>query len=101
MAFLHGHASDGTNPSLLESMGCSSPVISIDRESNAKVLTRQNALYFEEEDSLASALQHFESLPESARRKMGMMNHQNVKDNFSWEACVKAHERVFQSFESK
>lgn len=101
MALLHGHASDGTNPSLLESMGCSSPVISIDRESNAKVLTRQNALYFDDEDSLASALKQFESLSESERRKMGMMNHQNVKDNFSWEACVNAHERVFQSFESK
>jgi glycosyltransferase involved in cell wall biosynthesis len=50
---------------------------------------------------LASALKQFESLSESERRKMGMMNHQNVKDNFSWEACVNAHERVFQSFESK
>ena len=98
MALLHGHASDGTNPSLLESMGCSSPVISIDRESNAKVLTRKNSLYFEDEITLASALKQFEAMKESERSEMGKMNFQNVKEKFSWEACVKAHERVFQSF---
>jgi len=101
MALLHGHASDGTNPSLLESMGCSSPVISIDRESNAKVLTRKNALYFDDENTLASVLKQFEAMTESERNEMGKINYQNVKENFSWEACVKAHERIFQSFESQ
>jgi glycosyltransferase involved in cell wall biosynthesis len=82
-------------------MGCSSPVISIDRESNAKVLTRKNALYFDDENTLASVLKQFEAMTEAERNEMGKINYQNVKENFSWEACVKAHERIFQSFESQ
>ena len=101
MSLIHGHASDGTNPSLLESMGCSSPVISIDRESNSNVLTRENALYFDDQDTLAYVLKQFESMSESARHEMGKINYQKVKENFSWAACVKAHECIFQSFESK
>lgn len=101
MALLHGHASDGTNPSLLESMGCASPVISIDRESNAKVLTREAALYFDDEDSLASVLKQFEKMPEIERVAMGKKNYHQVKENFSWAAAITAHEHVFQSLESQ
>lgn len=101
MALLHGHASDGTNPSLLESMGCASPVISIDRESNAKVLTRENAFYFDDADSLASVLKQFEVIPEAERHEMGRNNYRQVKENFSWEASVVAHEKLFHTIKQK
>ncbi len=100
LALLHGHASDGTNPSLLESMGCASPVISIDRESNAKVLTRESVLYFDDEDSLAAALKQFEKIPEIERVAMGHKNYRRVKENFSWASTVDAHEYLFQSLET-
>lgn len=96
-ALLHGHASDGTNPSLLESMGCASPVISINRESNAKVLTRDNALYFTDALTLADALAAFEDMNDEGRRRMGERNYERVAKDFSWSAAVDAHEAVFQS----
>lgn len=99
LSLLHGHASDGTNPSLLESMGCASPVISIDRESNSKVLTRENALYFDDSDSLASMLKKFEAIPDIERAEMGRKNYWRVKECFSWEASVTAHEHIFNSLE--
>lgn len=95
MALIHGHASDGTNPSLLESMGCASPVLSIDRESNAKVLTRENALFFDDKDSLADVIRSFELMPLDQRRRMGEKNMVRVKLHFSWEATVIAHEKIF------
>jgi glycosyltransferase involved in cell wall biosynthesis len=101
LALLHGHSSDGTNPSLLESMGCASPVISIDRESNAKVLTRESVLYFVDEDSLASALKQFEKIPEIERVAMGHKNYRQVKENFSWATAVDAHENLFKSLETQ
>lgn len=101
MALLHGHASDGTNPSLLESMGCASPVISIDRESNVKVLTREAAMFFDDEDSLASVLKQFEKMSESERVTMGNNNYHQVKENFSWTAAITAHEQIFQSLDSQ
>lgn len=95
MALLHGHASDGTNPSLLESMGCASPVIAMDRESNATVLTRENALFFSDEDSLAAAITKFELMSTSERLLIGQRNLITVRERFSWEAAVTAHEAVF------
>ena len=96
-ALLHGHASDGTNPSLLESMGCASPVISIDRASNVKVLTRGNALYFTDAPTLSEALSTFELKSDEARRDMGQRNYERVAGDFSWNAAVAAHERIFRS----
>lgn len=95
MALIHGHASDGTNPSLLESMGCSSPVISIDRKSNERVLTRENAFYFTDSDSLAAALNQFELLPQSTIDQIGKNNMKRVMEKYSWESTVIAHENVF------
>ena len=99
-ALLHGHASDGTNPSLLESMGCASPVIAMDRESNVKVLTRENALYFYDENTLAAALTKFETMPANERLEMGRKNLLIVKKSFSWEATVAAHEKIFMGIEN-
>jgi glycosyltransferase involved in cell wall biosynthesis len=101
LALLHGHASDGTNPSLLESMGCASPVIAIDRESNSKVLTRANALYFIDDISLASVLRQFEDMPEIERIKMGENNYIQVRKNFSWIDTINAHENVFKNLQTK
>jgi len=95
MALIHGHASDGTNPSLLESMGCASPVISIDRESNATVLTRENVFYFDDAQNLSDVLKSFEKLSEDEREAMGKKNYLRVKNNYSWDAAVRAHENVF------
>ena len=95
VALIHGHASDGTNPSLLESMGCASPVISMDRDSNVKVLTRENAFYFENEYSLAQAILDFEKLDNTQRRMMGEKNQKMVKESFSWGISVAAHQKIF------
>lgn len=95
-ALLHGHASDGTNPSLLESMGCSSPVISLNRESNIKVL-RDNALYFDDSESLALVLNKFESFPIEKRIEIGKKNYSRAMESFSWESSILAHEALFKN----
>lgn len=95
-ALLHGHASDGTNPSLLESMGCGSPVIAIRRDSNIAVLTAENALYFDDADELALRLREFEGLSNAQRTDMGARNLARVAREYSWEASVRRHAAAFE-----
>jgi glycosyltransferase involved in cell wall biosynthesis len=93
---LHGHASDGTNPSLLESMSCASPVIGIRTMSNTDVLGENQNFFFEDEESLAQAVIRFEATSAHERAEMGLKNSKTVEERFSWAACVDKHLEAFQ-----
>lgn len=97
-ALLHGHASDGTNPSLLESMGCGSPVIAIRTPSNFDVLGDNDDFYFGDQGELASAICKLEKLDPAAQLRLGESNRQVVKDRFSWALCVQRHLQAFADF---
>lgn len=100
-ALIHGHASDGTNPSLLESMACGSAVIAIDRDSNRKVLLDNSGFFFQDEHDLCEQLTVFEKVPLSDRRQLGLSNRTRVASAFSWPRAVSAHVRVFDDLERK
>ena len=95
---LHGHASDGTNPSLLESMGCGSPVIAVRTRSNAAVLGPNEDFYFSDEASLAAAINRFEALSADERGALGRSNRQRIEQDFSWGSCVAKHLDAIERF---
>lgn len=97
-ALLHGHASDGTNPSLLESMGCSSPVIAIRTSSNADVLGPNDDFYFADEAELAQSIQRLETLDGAAYDHLGEQNVATIRERFSWALCVRRHLDAFARF---
>lgn len=97
-ALLHGHASDGTNPSLLESMGCSSPVIAIQTASNADVLGHNDDFYFRDEADLAQAIMRFEGLDDTSRNRLAQTNCKIIEQRFSWALCVRRHLDAFVRF---
>ena len=96
-ALIQGHASEGTSPSLLESMGCGSPVIAIDTESNIDVLGPNDGLFFKTDDDLANHLNRFDSYSDERRRYLGQANREKIEKRYSWEAVVEQHLRVFTS----
>ncbi|MBD8548171.1 DUF1972 domain-containing protein [Sphingomonas sp. CFBP 8760] len=98
-ALLHGHASDGTNPSLLESMGCSSPVIAVRTSSNADVLGPNDDLYFTDEIELAQCIDRFEAMDATAHGKLGETNCGTIRQRFSWALCVERHLAAFARFQ--
>ncbi len=97
-ALLHGHASDGTNPSLLESMGCSSPVIAIRTSSNADVLGQNDDFYFADENELAQSILRFEGLDAETLERLGKQNAVTIHQRFSWALCVQRHLNAFIQF---
>lgn len=54
-AYLHGHSVGGTNPSLLEAMGCGNAVIAHDNEFNREVLGGA-AIFFKDCETLCTAI---------------------------------------------
>lgn len=100
-ALLHGHASDGTNPSLLESMGCSSPVIAVRTSSNADVLGVNADLYFSDPMELGACIDRFEAMDAARRGELGETNRETILRRFSWASCVERHLASFERFRRK
>lgn len=96
-ALLHGHASEGTNPSLLESMGCGAPIIAIDRASNIDAVTPENGLYWRNDEELAARIRVFEAMSEDQRRTLGRRNYERAVAEYSWARSVARHLRFFES----
>ncbi len=100
-ALLHGHASDGTNPSLLESMAAASPIIAVRTTSNADVVGDNDDLYFSDEAGLASCIDRLETYDEGGLKAMKVRNRTTIETRFSWNRCVEAHLAAFAAFKSR
>ncbi|MCC6371170.1 MAG: DUF1972 domain-containing protein [Bacteroidia bacterium] len=90
--YFHGHSVGGTNPSLLEAMGCHCHIAAHNNEFNKSVL-QNNALYF----SSASEVSH---LIENENRSTpgGKINPDNnqtkIKTDYTWANIVNAYEKI-------
>ena len=60
-AYFHGHSVGGTNPSLLESLGCGNLIIAHDNEFNREV-AEDSALYFARSEDIPGIISYVESL---------------------------------------
>lgn len=54
--YFHGHSVGGTNPALLQALGCGAPTIAVSTKYNREVLGREEQLIPPDADLLASAL---------------------------------------------
>jgi glycosyltransferase involved in cell wall biosynthesis len=59
-AYFHGHSVGGTNPSLLEAMGCGNLVIAHDNGFNREVL-RETGLFFRDEEAIPGTVARIEA----------------------------------------
>ena len=100
-ALLHGHASDGTNPSLIESMGAGSPVIAIDRPSNRIPLTNKFPIFFKDDEELAQRIKYLDTLSEVDRKNIGEQNKEIVRSRFSWSSMAMKHLIFFKDVSGK
>lgn len=94
-ALLHGHASDGTNPSLIESMGCSSVVLAIDRPSNRKPLAKADHVFWSDAASLSLLIDDFETWSTARVSKEKQKNRLEIERHFSWKSKAIAHLEIF------
>lgn len=97
-AYLHGHEVGGTNPSLLESMGCSSVVMALDVPFNREVLQEGGLFFSKKEGSLDSLFAQAESMSNSDLTMYREYNLNRIQTHYNWQRiCDLYKELVMKS----
>lgn len=89
--YFHGHSVGGTNPSLLEAMGCQALIVAHDNVFNKAVLEAE-AFYFTDEDSLAALIPTIADKSTHADKIQG--NVKKIRTRFNWARIVDDYEAV-------
>ncbi len=85
--YLHGHSVGGTNPSLLESMACGTPVIAHDNPFNREVAGSE-AAYFRYPADIAHILDAFEGTDGLRAERLTKRLYER---GYTWEAVTQAY----------
>lgn len=94
-AYIHGHEVGGTNPSLLEAMGCTDVSLLLDVCFNSEV-ARDNALYWTKNPgSLRKTIHLVEKMTDAERNALGEGAKNRIRSAYSWDMVVRKYENVF------
>jgi glycosyltransferase involved in cell wall biosynthesis len=90
--YFHGHTVGGTNPSLLEAMGCGALICAHNNDFN-KTILQECGLYFESSDDIAAILI---SVNRQSHTHWLTENQLRVKNIYNWTRIVEQYETHFQ-----
>ncbi len=89
--YFHGHSVGGTNPSLLEAMGCKSLIAANDNLFNRGVLG-EDAFYFADHEELISIIR---TVALKANEEQRLQNNlRKIRDQYNWPRIVDEYEKV-------
>lgn len=94
--YFHGHTVGGTNPSLLEALGCGNLVIAHDNVFNREV-AGEAATYFHQEQDLADGIRAVESYSLEQLNRMRTMARDRVKNGYCWDSIVDTYCELYKS----
>jgi glycosyltransferase involved in cell wall biosynthesis len=89
-AYLHGHSVGGTNPSLLEALGCGNVVVAHDNVFNREV-AGDAAYYFDEKDDVCSMVALVDAMPVSDRAAWADRSRQRIRDHYTWDRITRCY----------
>ncbi|WP_296029203.1 DUF1972 domain-containing protein [uncultured Treponema sp.] len=95
--YIHGHSAGGTNPSLVEAMNLSLPILAFDCVYN-RATTEEKCLYWKTSDDLQNLMKklcHSESSSESLREKIAQEMGEAGKRLYSWEKIAHKYNRLY------
>jgi len=90
--YFHGHSVGGTNPSLLEAMGCNCLVAAHDNEFNKGVLD-SDAFYFGNKTDITRLLDS-KTLTEEKRKAFTSHNIEKIRNSYSWARIAEQYEQL-------
>ncbi len=93
--YIHGHSAGGTNPSLVEAMFLSLPILSFDVSFNRET-TNNQAIYFKTAEDLKTLIntKSKQDLVQMGNRLKTIAN-----DKYTWSIIAAKYRRLFYSFE--
>lgn len=90
LAYFHGHSVGGTNPSLLEAMGCGNLVVAHDNSFNREVLGAAG-WFFNAPEDIPALVQQIETLDPSAEAEARAYVRERVRSEYNWERVAAAY----------
>jgi glycosyltransferase involved in cell wall biosynthesis len=99
-AYFHGHSVGGTNPSLLEAMGCGNIVIAHDNVFNREVAA-DVAWYFRSAEDIPDIVNAIEGLPLHARQERKAAAIERVRKFYDWDQITTKYELLLKEAMSK
>jgi glycosyltransferase involved in cell wall biosynthesis len=94
-AYIHGHSVGGTNPSLLEAMGCANLIVAHDNRFNREVLGNAG-LYFETPDDLRRMVTEIDS-GEVQEQQLRKRSKSRAAEYYNWPLITSAYKERFLS----
>jgi glycosyltransferase involved in cell wall biosynthesis len=94
-AYLHGHGVGGTNPSLLEAMGCANLIVAHDNPFNRETLAT-SAFFFEGIEDLKETIERIER-NDFVVSEMRSKARQRAAENYSWPAIIEQYANLIHS----
>lgn len=94
-AYFHGHSVGGTNPSLLEALGCGNGVIAHENPFNREVASNA-AEYFQEINDIPAIVNKLESNP-TFLEEMRYFARRIIKDKYQWERITNEYYNLLVS----
>lgn len=89
--YFHGHSVGGTNPSLLEAMGCKALIAANDNLFNRGVLA-EDAFYFADHEELIEIIRTVTA--KNSQEKLLQNNLRKIRDQYNWSRIVDEYEKV-------
>jgi glycosyltransferase involved in cell wall biosynthesis len=93
-AYFHGHSVGGTNPSLLEALGCGNRVIAHDNVFNREVAA-DCAAYFSSASDIPTIVSTFDAKPPADNSRQA--SQQRVRDQYNWSDVADCYFTLLQS----
>lgn len=90
--YIHGHSAGGTNPSLLEAMGCSALIVARDNLFNRRV-SGNDAFYFKDIPDLHSLLST--EINKADYGHWQNNNRKKIENNYNWKYITEKIESLF------
>lgn len=87
-AYFHGHCVGGTNPSLLEALGCGNQIAAHDNVYNREV-AGDCALYFRSLSDVTSIVEEFDRSELTNAKRAARWN--RIRENYTWDKVVHAY----------
>ncbi len=88
--YIHGHSAGGTNPSLVEAMNLSLPIVTFDVGYNRET-TEDQALYFKTANKLLDIINNFD---DTQRKKLSKEMLNIAKRRYTWEIIANKYKKM-------
>ncbi len=92
-AYIHGHSVGGTNPSLLEALGCGNPVIAHDNAFNREVIGGIG-IYFRTSDDITQCVERMDALRTGNREKLSHAAKNRIRECYKWDVIADQYSAI-------